>query len=101
VDSEQPQDELAKTDQLIGATEASLARLKSLRSLIVDYRQCELRAIQDPNDTDNLLKLITLAKQINTIVQDQALQDYYSPQFVEELKKFSQIAEKRNIPQAK
>lgn len=94
-------DEIVRIDQLIQATEASLTRLKSLKTLLVDYKKAEVQAVNNPKDTDNLLKLVTLASQIQTTITDSALQDYFAPQFLEELKKFAQISEKKNIPQAK
>ncbi len=98
---QEAQDELLKMDQLIKATEDSLVRLKSLRSLLAEYKKSEVIAVKNPNDTDNLLKLIDLAKQINDVIDEQAMQDYFSPQFLEEIKKFSEISLKKNIPQAK
>lgn len=95
------QDEVAKIDLLIEATNANLARLKALKVLLVEYKQAEVQALKDPNDSDNLLKLVNLAKQIQDTITDSALQDYFAPQFLEELKKFAAIADKKNIPQAK
>ncbi len=98
---QETQDEVAKVDQLIKATEASLTRLKDLKTLLMQYKQAEVTAVKDPSDTDNLLTLVNLADDIQTIITDAALQDYFSPQFLEELKKFAKISEKKNIPQAK
>lgn len=95
------QDEVAKIDLLIEATNANLSRLKELKVLLVEYKQAEVQALKDPNDSDNLQSLINLAKQIQDTITDSALQDYFAPQFLEELKKFAAIADKKNIPQAK
>ncbi len=97
----QEQDEVTKMDMLIKATENSLVRLKALKTLIVEYKKCELKAINSPSDTDNLYKLVNLAKQIQEGINDSQLQDYFSQQFLDELKRFSEIANKKNIPQAK
>lgn len=97
----EPQDEVAKIDLLIEATNANLSRLKNLKVLLVEYKQAEVQALKDPNDSDNLVTLVNLAKQIQDTITDSALQDYFAPQFLEELKKFSAIADKKNIPQAK
>ena len=99
--SAEPQDEVAKVDLLIAATEENLHRLKALRVLMIEYKQAELKAVKDPKDTDNLLKLVTDAKKIHEIISESQLQEYFSPQFLEEIKKFSQVADKKNIPQAK
>lgn len=95
------QDEVAKIDLLIEATNANLSRLKELKVLLVEYKQAEVQALKDPNDSDNLLSLVNLAKKIQDTITDSALQDYFAPQFLEELKKFAAIADKKNIPQAK
>ncbi len=99
--AQDPQDELAKVDLLIDATQENLARLKSLRTLIVEYKQAEIKAVKDPKDSDNLLKLVNDARKIQDIITESQLQDYFSSQFIEEIKKFSQISVKKNIPQAK
>lgn len=98
---QEPHDEVARIDQLIKGTEESLVRLKSLKALLVQYKQAETIAVKNPNDTDNLLKLVNLAKQIQNSIAESYLQDYFAPQFLEELKKFSQIADKKHLPQAK
>ncbi len=95
------QDEVEKIDQLIEASNDHIARLKKIKLLLVEYKKAEATALKDPNDTDNLLKLVNLAKEILDIINDSSLQDMFSPQFLEELQKFSQISNKKNIPQAK
>ena len=99
--TEEAQDEVARVDLLIEATNASLERLKELRVLLEEYKKAEMTALQDPNNTDNLYKLVTLAKEIQDKIDDMALRDYFAPQFIEELKKFAQIAEQKQIPQAR
>ncbi|MBS0635212.1 MAG: hypothetical protein JSR37_07095 [Verrucomicrobia bacterium] len=95
------QNEVTRMDQLIQATESSLARLKNVRTKLVEYKKAENKAVKDPKDTDNLLKLVNLAKELQTDIDEGALEDYFTPQFLEELKKFAQISDKKNIPQAK
>ena len=95
------QDEVARVDLLIAASKANLERLNKIRSTLLEYKQAEIKAVKDPKDTDNLLKLVNLAKDLQDEIDEGALHDYFSPQFIEELKKFSQISNKKNIPQAK
>lgn len=101
VEPHEVQDEVARVDQLIDATKASLSRLTKIRSMLLEYKKAVIRAVKDPKDTDNLLKLVNLAKDLQDEIEEGALQDYFTPQFIEELKKFSQISDKKNIPQAK
>lgn len=96
-----PQDEVEKIDQLIEASNDHIARLKKVRALLIEYKKAEATALKDPNDTDNLLKLVNLAKEILDIINDSSMHDMFSAQFLEELQKFSQISAKKNIPQAK
>src|SRR5205085_4440035 len=86
---EDPKDEIARLDQLITATEENLQKEKALREILVKYKQIEMLAIKNPDDVDNLLKLVSLAKKARESIVDLALEDYFSPQFLEELKKLS------------
>lgn len=95
------QDEGAKVDLLIQATEENLVRLKTVKELLADYKKAETIALKNEDDTDNLVKLVALAQKLQTQITDCGLQDYFSPQFLEELKKFSKLAEKKYIPKPK
>ena len=99
--SAEPKDEIARLDQLIAGTEQSLKKEKELREILVEYKKAEVIAIKNPNDTDNLLKLVSLAKKAHQMIMDTSLDDYFAPQFLEELKKLSQISERKNVPAAK
>lgn len=96
-----PVDEVAKVDQLIKATEGSLERLKSIRTLLTEYKQAELAAVKNPSDAENLVKLVDTAKKLATLIDDSGIQDYFAPQFLEELKKLAQVSDSKNIPPAK
>jgi len=96
-----PVDEVARVDQLIRASEESLERLKKIRALLIDYKQAELVAVKNPTDTNNLTKLVDTAKKLNTLIDETGVQDYFAPQFLEELKKLAQVSNVKNIPPAK
>lgn len=96
-----PVDEVAKVDQLIRATEGSLERLKAIRTLMVEYKQAELAAVKNPSDAENLIKLVDTAKKLATLLEESGIQDYFAPQFLEELKKLAQVSDTKNIPPAK
>ncbi|MCE5294109.1 MAG: hypothetical protein LLF94_05795 [Chlamydiales bacterium] len=95
------QDEIEKVDLLINATQENLSRLQELRVLLIEYKKSENIAVNKPSDTDNILKLVNLAKAIHEDIIDGGLEDYFTPQFIEEIKKFSEISAKKHIPQAK
>lgn len=98
---EAPQDEVARVDQLIAATKDTLKRLEALRAEIIVYKQAEAAVLKNPNDPDAVAKLVISAKQIQDLINTTYVQEYFSPQFLEEIHKFAQIAEKNNIPPAK
>ena len=79
----------------------NLQKEKALREILVKYKQIEMLAIKNPDDVDNLLKLVSLAKKARESIVDLALEDYFSPQFLEELKKLSQISAAKNVPAPK
>lgn len=94
-------DALASVDALIRATETNLAKLQAIRKTLAEYKEKETLAIQNPDDTDNLLELVNLAKELDQAISDSLLQNYLPQQFLEEIKKLSNIALKKNIPPAK
>lgn len=94
-------DFVVRMDKLIAATEASVQRQKALRELLIQYKEKEKKAISNPDDTDNLLQLVDLAKKVKSSIEENFLQDYFPPQFLQELDKLSKIAKQKNIPPAK
>jgi hypothetical protein len=94
-------DDIARLDQLITGTEQQLRKEKQLRELLLEYKKAESAAIKNPHDSDKLAKLVTLAKKAHEAITDTALDDYFTPQFLEELKKLSQISERKNVPAPK
>ena len=88
-------------DQLIIATEKALQKQKEVRSLLVQYKLAEQEAIKNSDDAKRVAKLIFLGNQVYTLIKDAHLGDYFSPQFIEELKTLSEIGEKQQIPSPK
>lgn len=101
IEPEKAEDVVTKMDALIAATKASIKRQEALRDLLVQFKESEKKAILNPDDTDNLLQLVTLARQVKESINANFLQDYFSPQFIEELNTLSNISAKKNIPPAK
>lgn len=92
---------ITKMDALIEATKESTIRLEKLKQLLLQYKEKEKEAINNPDDTDNLMRLVNAAKALDEVITENSLQEYFPPQFLQELKKLSHIADKRNIPPAK
>jgi len=95
------QDMVKKMDALIEATEKALVRQQEIRKLLVEYKAVEKTAIVDPDNTDNLLKLTFIAKKLNDQIKMSFLDEYFPPQFLQELDKLAAIYDKKNIPPAK
>ena len=95
------QDMVTKMDALISATEKSLVSQKEIRDLLMQYKEVEKKAIVDPDNTDNLLKLLLLAKELHESIQKGYLEEYFPPQFLQELDKLAALYDKRSIPPAK
>jgi hypothetical protein len=95
---EQVQDETSRIDTLIKATEENLVREKKLKILIQEYRKIEDACIQNPKDTDLLFKLAKTGKEALDCIQETNLSDYFQPEFIKELQRLSQIANKKTPP---
>ena len=92
------EDELARIDLLIRATEENLTRQKGLRDLVTDYRKTEKSCIANPKDAALLFKLAKTGKAVYEGITDAYLADYFQPEFLSELQKLKQIADKKSIP---
>ena len=92
------QDELSRLDSLICATQENLARQKKLRTLIEEYRKTEKACLANPKDTNLLFKLAKNGKDVYDTIIDSYLADYFQPEFIKELQKLKQIADKKSIP---
>ena len=92
------EDELSRIDVLIRATEENLARQKGLRGLIDEYRTTEKACIANPKDSALLFKLARTGKAVYENINDAYLADYFQPEFLTELQKLKQIADKKSIP---
>jgi hypothetical protein len=98
---EKVQDELSRIDMLIQATEENLLREKKLKTLIAEYRKVEDACIQNPKDTDLLFKLAKTAKEAYDAILETHLEDYFQPEFIKELQRLTQIANKKSPPPAR
>ena len=95
---EETADDLQKLDLLITITQENIEKQKKLRQLLINYREVEQSCIQNSNDPKLLLQLVSSAKKLHDGIDECYLHDYFRHEFLEELKKLTKLAEKKNIP---
>ena len=97
-----PQDvvanELSHLDQLIDATEKSLAQQRRLRELIGQYQEMQKRYLDNSEDNELLFQLIKTAYTILESIKAQHLELAFEPEFLSELSLLSKPAMKSGIP---
>ncbi len=91
-------DALDAINELVHATEAALVRQKELRQLIGEYKLAEKASIDKPNDATLLFALAKAGKAVHLALEQSYLQDYFQPDFIQEVEKLCKIAEKKSIP---
>ncbi len=87
--------ELEVIDSLILSTKTSLALQEKIRIQLIEYQKINKAFIQNPNDTDSLFRTIKSADLLFHNIQDAHLSQNFSPEFLNELTLFSQIASKK------
>jgi hypothetical protein len=98
--SEAP-DEMGEIDALIRATQESLERQKNIRVLLEAYRTIEKEAVAKPEDAALLFRLADSGKKLHEAIEEAYLADYFSADFMAELRKLKDIADKKPVPPAK
>lgn len=93
------ENELTAIDRLCKATEENLEHQKKLRTLIQEYKKIEGKCVDRPTDNDLLYKLAMQGGTVYDAIEGDYLADYFKPEFIAELKKLKEIADKKNIPQ--
>ena len=83
---------------LIQAQEQSAKKFKLLLQYLREYQEMEAKAIQNPDNVDGLYKLSEKALEVHEIIRECHVEQYFRPQFLEDLDKVSQTALKRNLP---
>jgi len=94
-------DECAQMDMLIKASEDNLARQKRVKTLLEEYKKLEKACIEKPNNTPMLFKMADAGKKLSEAIDENYLNDYFKPSFIDDLKKLKSIADKKNIPPAR
>ena len=95
------QDALACIDNLLVATERAIENQKKLKTLIIEYKEVEKKAIARPDDIDAVSKLVFQAKKVYEAIAVSHLEHYFPQRFLQELEQLSQVADKNNIPSPK
>jgi len=99
--TESAHDEMGDMDSLIRATEESLAQQKNIRVLLETYHQVENEAIAKPDNAAVLFRLAETGKKLYETIEAAYLADYFSADFMAELRKLKEIADKKTVPPAK
>lgn len=95
------QDERKQVDAMISATQEALDRLKALKEYINELKTTEQLCMKHPKDTVLLYKLAQAAHKTYIAIQEAQLEDVFRREFLSELKKLHDIADKKTIPPAK
>lgn len=90
--------ELAMLDSLISATKHNLETQKKLRSQIIEYQKAQAAYIMNPDDRDQLVKVIKQAYTVLETIKNNHLSQSFSQEFISELTLFAQVATKKGIP---
>lgn len=90
--------ELARLDTLIQATEKSLDGQKQLRGYILEYQKLQEQFLKNPKDNDMLLKVVKSAYRTLQSIKENHLTQNFDSDFIDELTVLSQPAAKRGVP---
>ncbi len=94
-------DEAQQVNALIDATKQSLVRLERLKKLIQELKDTEQLCMKYPKDQKLLYKLAQIGHETYLALQEAHLEDYFRSEFLSELKKLYEIADKKTIPPAR
>lgn len=87
---------LTTLDLLITATQKSLTEQKSLREVITEYQKTQKQYFENDDDA-HLLKLVKSAHITLQKIKEVNLVHSFDPEFISELTRFSQVAERRGF----
>lgn len=86
-------------DNLIKVTASNLDIQKELRKRVEGYLKIQTQYLKNPQDKDLTLKMVKEAHFLIEMIKEGHLTQAFAPEFISELTFFSQIANKRGIPQ--
>lgn len=91
-------DPLKQLDNLIAATEKSLAEQKTLRSQLSDYQQLNEQYMQNRQDRQLGIRLVKAARSVLHGIESHQLIHTFDQETLEELRFFSKIGSKKGLP---
>lgn len=91
--------EVEALDNLIAVTKQNLEAEMALRGTLVEYLQLQARYMENTNDKDQLFSLAKSAHRLFKLIKENHLTHVFNNDFLSELTLFSQVAEKKGIPQ--
>lgn len=89
---------LQALDQLISATEQSLAAQRQIREQLSGYGEMKSHYLQDQQNRELVLKLVKAANALQAGIESNRLTDPLDGELLHELAFFSQIAKKKSLP---
>ena len=95
------QDEVKQIEALIQATQESLGRLENIKKIVTDLKNLERLCMKNPKDAKLLYKLAQAGHAAYAAIQEANLEDFFRDEFLEELKKLANLADKKTTPPAR
>ena len=94
------EDDISKLDVLIQIHQENLEKEKVIKTFLTEYKALE-KACTKSSKIEDLTRLTHIAYKLHTVIQEAFLEDYFRPQFMQELKKLAMVGEKKRIPSVK
>lgn len=87
----QVEDDFSRLETLIEVHQENLEREKSLKALLSQYKKLEKHCIQHAQDVESMNRFVEVGNELHNAIQELALQDYFRPQLLEELKRVAKM----------
>lgn len=92
--------ELKRLDNLISITEQNLSNQHSIRELLLNYQQMQLKYLDNAQDKQVTLQMVRAAHALLEGIKNSHLTHVFDTEFMSQLNFFSQFATKRGIPKS-
>ena len=90
--------EVSTLENLIELTKLQFQSQEKIRLQLIEYQKISTAFLKNPDDKELLFQTIKLADRLFENINQAHLSQNFSPEFLNELKLFSQIASKAGIP---
>ena len=94
------EDDVSKLEVLIQIHQENLEKEKAIKTLLTEFKTLE-KTCTKSGKTEDLTRLTYSAYKLHSAIKSAFLEDYFRPQFMEELKKLAMVGEKKRIPPVK